>query len=769
MSFIPLHPALAPFPSPSSSPARWSSGKDTRSEIGRLDPFDLDWQSFCLEQGDLPGLVVADDILIAQSRGRHSPLLPCRDQLFTASIEESLNSTTSEHYPILTVCDPSSPESAETVTTTALGVKVHSTPGATAQGFTAYNTPGATAQGFTVHNTSGATAQGFTAYNTPGAETERGRDETGVDPSLHISTTHTRPAAVDTGHTGETGSPQAARQTQADLSVVASAGGLSGSCSNSMENFTYGSVPQSNEAMGNPFEPGCGGRIGAGDKTLPNSPLVDANSPACKNQSSTSEKKDNSGFSRNISNPALREKARAKLDDIYSRADMFRSVALPYHIPSASEDSAKDRTKAAPSGTSEDPTTSKTFTKKLQPNSLPQFMKDSPLSPSKNSFTATKGAIRPSSSAAICSDLEQAAKPVTSATPALRAPDANGPRQPVRSSITLARAFVPPTSQLTQMYGLPGLDSNPLPPSSLFSSNRLDSLEYSDEREDKEDLTYTLAVARDTKREIYPKAPQNTVQFCSTPQNSGLPISNTDPETEARVVVPHVPPPKTKSWWQKSSPTRQSVPQNSVLAFNSTAKREQPTTKRFQFGQSVSLGVMRKLGMAKSPPTSPVGKQATGWTSNIPGRAPVGEQTSKQRQPVTTGSDKVAAPVLVSKAATTATKTTAATSPSNTKSPTSSVRVVNGVRVTGNSRRRENSGVNRTAPSASAALTGQQRRADSKEEGSGSLECSCSLYHSHHIPGPPVNQDVMARVERREDAIMASLRMEEEALQNKDM
>ncbi|GFR71147.1 hypothetical protein ElyMa_002088500 [Elysia marginata] len=240
-----------------------------------LDPFDLDWQSFCLEQGDLPGLVVADDILIAQSRGRHSPLLPCRDQLFTASIEESLNSATSEHYPILTVCDPSSPESVETVATTALGVKVHNTSGATAQDFITHSTPGATAQGFIAHSTPGDTAQGFIAHSTPGAETERGRDETGVDPSLHISTTHTRQAAVDTGHTGKPGSPQAARQTQAGLPVVASAGGLSGSCPNSMENFTYGSVPHSNEAMGNPFEPGCGGRIGAGDKTPPNSPFCE--------------------------------------------------------------------------------------------------------------------------------------------------------------------------------------------------------------------------------------------------------------------------------------------------------------------------------------------------------------------------------------------------------------------------------------------------------------------------------------------------------------
>ena len=160
---------------------------------------------------------------------------------------------------------------------------------------------------------------------------------------------------------------------------------------------------------------------------------------------------------------------------------------------------------------------------------------------------------------------------------------------------------------------------------------------------------------------------------------------------------------------------------------------------------------MRKLGMGKN-----ASKTAQAQWNNM---ARAQEEYQKSHR----GIESAVAPVLSNKNTAPAASSSAIAKSKNSDSGT--VRIVNGVRVTGSTTRRS---LDYGAPGRAAPKG--PRQADRSAECSGeSLECSCSLYHSHHFPGQPVNRDVLARVERREDAIMASLRMEEETMQHKDM
>ena len=582
---------------------------------------------------------------ILRSQVRGHSAPSCNDQRFLASLEDSLTSTTLNPYPILTVCSPSGLEAV------AVGEPELTSESGSSDPVAA---PGV------------GTPHGAQYILHSGAPSERSPD--------------TRPSQ----------SREAAGQSSDKMEQTAASEEVA-----NRNSRTVGNACSSNMA---------------GDKTPPNSPSQASNSFSFQSQTASSEKKKNvSGFSRNISNPALREKTRTKLEDVFSRVEMFRSVAVPYPNALCNESVGETEPhRAKDDGKQTEPPTHSSNSKP-QPGSSNKIQSDA--------GPATATAVRQSNP-------EQAQ---TKDPPGDdRAAGSQGTRQPVRSSITLARAFVPSTSQINQMYGLPGLGSNPLPPTSIFS-NRLNPFEDSDEVDTEEEPVHRACEQGTSPSE----AQEHSAPLFSSIQARGLP-ERAAPAAPARADAKTLSS-KTKSWWRRPQVTP-GTGQQPVPARRSQEKRE-AANKRSLFGQSVTLGVMRKLGMGKSAP-SPTDRQPGGWSD--PGTDI--EQTNVLPQ-VRGG------PEIVTK---------------TNQAPKSAVRVVNGVRVTGSSLRSGTVGSNHQA---AVSPRQQQQQQQQLVE---CLECSCSLYHSHHFPGQPVNRDVLVRVERREDAIMTSLRLEEAAVQNKD-
>ena len=430
-----------------------------------LDPFDLDWQSFCLEQGDLPGLA-ADDLVGAQTRGRHSPQIWLDQHRFSASLDESLVSEASGHYPILTVSGPHSLDCGETSETDSALV-------ARPAVIDSLNTRTPSTRAARVQEGAGRTTDGiFHAGH---------HDLLGTSFQQKPQSASGDELSVSSG------------QERMKPSFVGGSGGMSqvAQYSSNRGNAMAGDTVNSNSK----HQGGGGGGAGHGfvARTPPLSPSVlrkDLNQETRFFPYSETETK--SRYSKNISNPAFRDRTRAKLEENTARVDMFRSVTLPPRSSPSIEvvgkyelSRPKPALKKSNSDSSASSSNQNTSSKRLQPAPSSPFERNKAISNVTKAFPKI-----PSSSS--MSEEPENIQPAQSLAMSSRARDVQDSRKVVRSSITLARALTPSPGQVQQMYGLPGLDSSPLPPNSLFS-NRLNP--FSDSADDVdievEDLTYT--------------------------------------------------------------------------------------------------------------------------------------------------------------------------------------------------------------------------------------------------------------------------------------
>ncbi|GFN91990.1 ankyrin-2 [Plakobranchus ocellatus] len=679
----------------------------------RLNPFDLDWQGHCINQPNLFDLI-ADGVLTRDTaRGQPHSIdaltrESCVEQNLSHSLDDSAGSLTQHPYPALTPYNASRTEE--------------------------YIAPGT----LIALNTDSEEDCPVADIPSPGG-LRYCRGGPLPDRSLNIT-----PGS----------------ELKAD-----------GRCR--MEVLATPCCPQGYNRVINQ-ETSCNGRCAANIPNLKSSykesdhkDIAPPKSPPCVSNTESSSMQKKSEFSRNISNPALRDKTRAKLEDAFNRAQMFRSVALPHLNGATSEAIGKSESNIA----AEPSMPTKVFTKMIQPPSPSapngDFFNISKNDP--NAKTATKDSNNlPKTN----SSLEQAhpGGPMSNSSKATRKSTLTGP-----SSITLARAYLPQASGQTQMYGLPGLDICSPPPGAALGSNRLNPFDNncSDGSYDDDDNFHNNDGVNDfLKRDFTSsdfKADQVRAHFQASPvkANTGgdypdetLPkpsVKNTFSWTGRRKsssVSSRESPVKNLMFGQSVIPTRESQSKGISIDRPVTPQRKSPSKGRL-FGQSVTVGVMRKLGMGKkaTTPTPPQGQQTARPGSRTQDKIPQGSGTDK-----TLGGT----PSNIQKASDVQSGTSG-----STRSHGSAPRIVNGVRVTGSSRAISGTGSSQDTE-AGPERHGGQPFADRSERRE-NLECSCSFYHSHVFPGEPVNRDVLARLERREDAIMLSLRQEEEHMLNRDV